>query len=330
MNRSERKLRPVSTPAVSPPKGDGHLPVLYQEIIHALQPMHGRLYVDCTLGAGGHAWGILEASSPDGRLLGLDVDLQALELARQRLLPYGERVTIIKASYTSLSEQLARLGWQAVNGIVLDLGLSSMQLDTPERGFSFQADAPLDMRFDPDNPVRALDLINTLPEGELADLIFRYGEEPHSRKIAQAVVRARPLTGTQELAQIVARVAQTRRSGKRGGIHPATRTFQALRIAVNQELHSLELVLPQAVKALAPGGRLAVISFHSLEDRLVKQYFRRESQDCICPPRQPVCTCGHKASIKEIARRPLQPQPAEVEQNPRSRSARLRVAEKLA
>jgi 16S rRNA (cytosine1402-N4)-methyltransferase len=313
-----------------------HHPVLYQEIIHALRPERGCFYVDCTLGAGGHAWGILQASAPDGLLLGLDVDPCALDLARQRLLPFGSRAILVRASYTMLSQQLERLGWQTVQGIVLDLGVSSMQLDAPDRGFSFQADAALDMRFDPDNPVSAAELVNTLPESELAMLLFRYGEEPRARQIARAIVKARPLHTTAELAEVIAQVAGAgQRSLRKGSqhhrrrLHPATRTFQALRIAVNHELDALEMVLPQAVAALAPGGRLAVIAFHSLEDRIVKQFFRRESRDCVCPPRQPACTCGHHATLTEIARRPIQPQEEEIRQNPRSRSARLRVAEKI-
>jgi 16S rRNA (cytosine1402-N4)-methyltransferase len=198
-------------------------------------------------------------------------------------------------------------------------------LDTGERGFSFQFDAPLDMRFDPELPLTAADLVNSLPEDALADIIYRYGEEHQSRRVARAIVQARPIYTTQQLAQLVAGVT----SGRRPGMHPATRTFQALRIAVNHELEALESVLPQAVSALAPKGRLAVIAFHSLEDRIVKQYFRRESRDCLCPPQQPICTCGHKAVISEITRHPLRPSPAEVAENPRSRSARLRVAEKL-
>ena len=307
-----------------------HLPVLYHDVLDTLQPRMGGRYVDGTLGAGGHAAGILEASAPDGLLLGLDVDPQALSLARQRLSEYGTRAIIMQASYTTLSEQLKALHWPPVEGILLDLGASSMQFDTPERGFSFQVDAPLDMRFDPRNPTRAADLVNNLPERELADLIFQYGEERRSRQVARAIVRARPIYTTGKLAKIVAEAVGSghgRRS--REHLHPATRTFQALRIAVNRELEALETCLPQAVSALAPGGRLAIIAFHSLEDRIVKQFFRRESRDCICPPDQPVCTCGHLAVLKEITRRPIRPQDVEIERNPRSRSARLRVAEKL-
>ena len=302
-----------------------HRPVLYQEIIHFLSPHRGGYYIDATLGAGGHAWGILEASAPDGRLLGMDVDPQALQLAHEKLSDFGSRAILVRASYTSLAEQMAALEWTAVDGIVLDLGVSSMQLDTPQRGFSFQVDAPLDMRFDPDNPVRAGDLVNNLSEDELADVLFRYGEERRARRVARSIVAARPLETTRQLAQVVAQAT----SAGRPNMHPATRTFQALRIAVNGELEALERTLPQAVSALEPQGRLAVISFHSLEDRIVKHYFRQESQDCICPPRQPVCTCGHRAVIRLVTKRPLQPADSEVKENPRSRSARLRVAEKL-
>jgi len=301
-----------------------HQPVLYHEIIHALQPKNAGHYVDGTLGAGGHARGILEACTPDGRLLGLDVDPQALALARETLAPYGRRAHLLRASYDSLTETLREIGWDEVDGILLDLGLSSMQLDTPERGFSFQQDAPLDMRFDPASPTTAADLVNTLPQDDLADLIYRYGEERASRRIAQAIVKARPLRTTRQLAAVIETF-----SPRRGHIHPATQTFQALRIAVNEELDRVENVLPQAVAALKSGGRLAIISFHSLEDRIVKEYFRRESRDCICPPKQPVCTCGHKATLKEISRKPITPDEAEIAANPRARSAKLRIAEKL-
>lgn len=308
-----------------------HRPVLYHEIITALRPKQGGIYIDGTIGAGGHAWGILKASEPDGRLLGMDVDPQALDLARERLSPFGQRAIVVRASYTTMAEQLEILGWEAVDGIVFDLGLSSMQLNSPQRGFSFRSDAPLDMRYDPDSPVRAVELVNRLPEKDLADLLFRYGEERRSRQVARAIVKARPINTTLQLADIVTRVILSGR-WKRAGrqkLHPATRTFQALRIAVNQELEAVKKVLPQAVATLGSGGRIAVISFHSLEDRIVKQYFRQESRACLCPPRQPVCTCGHSAVLREISRRPMRPQETEIADNPRSRSARLRVAEKL-
>ena len=301
-----------------------HQPVLYHEIIHSLQPKNEGHYVDGTLGAGGHARGILEACAPDGRLLGLDVDPQALALARETLAPYGERIRLRQASYDSLAETLREIGWDKVDGILLDLGLSSMQLDSPERGFSFQQDAPLDMRFDPASPTTAADLVNALSGNELADLIFRYGEEHASRRIAQAIVKARPLQTTRQLAAVIESVVP-----RKGRVHPATQTFQALRIAVNDELERLENVLPQALAALRSGGRLAIISFHSLEDRIVKEYFRRESKDQVNPPYERIYEVEKKATLKEINRKVIIPGEAEVKANPRARSAKLRIAEKL-
>jgi 16S rRNA (cytosine1402-N4)-methyltransferase len=302
-----------------------HQPVLYQEIIMAICPKSPGLYIDGTVGAGGHAWGILEASHPDGQLLGLDIDPQALALSRQRLSVYGSRVTLMQVSYAHLDEAMHHMGWSNVQGIILDLGVSSMQLDTPERGFSFKNGGPLDMRFSPNQLISAADLVNGLPEQDLADLIWRYGEEAQSRKIARAIIMARPLTTTTQLADVISNISGSRR----GKIHPATRTFQALRIAVNKELETVEEALPKALEALAPKGRLAIIAFHSLEDRLVKQFFHRENQDCICPPEQPVCTCNHRATLKIISRHVIQASAEEVETNSRSRSARLRVAEKI-
>ncbi|HXQ37839.1 MAG TPA: 16S rRNA (cytosine(1402)-N(4))-methyltransferase RsmH [Anaerolineales bacterium] len=302
-----------------------HQPVLYKEIIHALQPRRSGRYVDGTLGAGGHARGILEASVPDGQLLGLDVDPQALALARKILAPYEQRIHLAQASYTSLSDQLARLSWDQVDGIVLDLGASSMQFDTAERGFSFLHDAPLDMRFGPSMLKTAADLVNELTEQELADLIYRYGEERDSRKIARALVKARPLHTTRELVAVIEAVSPRR--GDR--IHPATRTFQALRIAVNEELASIEEVLPQAVTSLKSGGRLAVISFHSLEDRIVKDFFREQSKDLVNPPYEQIYKEERKATLKEVNRKPITPSDEEIKSNPRARSAKLRIAEKL-
>jgi 16S rRNA (cytosine1402-N4)-methyltransferase len=311
-----------------------HRPVLYQEIIHALQPCNPGRYVDGTVGAGGHARGILEACAPDGRLLGLDVDPQALALARETLAPYGERVRLVQASYVSLSAQLAGLGWESADGILLDLGASSMQFDTPERGFSFTQDGPLDMRFDPLAPFSADQLVNELPQDELADLIFRYGEERDSRRIARAIVAARPLHTTRALADVIEKAARPfgtfGRAGRRASrIHPATRTFQALRIAVNEDLAAVEQVLPQAVSALGSGGRLAVVCFHSLEDRIVKDFFRHQSRDQVNPPYEKIYEHERKATLKEITRKPVLPAQAEMEENPRARSARLRVAEKM-
>jgi len=302
-----------------------HLPVLYHEIILALQPHRGGLYIDGTLGAGGHAWGILQASSPDGLLLGIDVDPQALQLAAAKLAEFGDRAIIVRSSYCNLLQEMKKLGWLKVDGVLLDLGLSSIQLDTASRGFSFQVEAPLDMRFDPHGKRTASDLVNDLDEVKLADLLYHFGEEHRSKQVARAIVQSRPIKTTLQLAEVVAKVTR----GGRSGIHPATRTFQALRIAVNGELEALEEVLPQTLEALTPGGRLAVISFHSLEDRIVKQFVRRESRDCICPPEQPICTCSHRATLRELTSKPVRPQEDEIRSNPRSRSARLRVAERI-
>jgi 16S rRNA (cytosine1402-N4)-methyltransferase len=301
-----------------------HEPVLYKEIIHALQPHAGGRYVDGTLGAGGHARGIMEASAPDGQLLGLDVDPQALAIARRTLAPYEHRIHLAQASYTSLRAQMEELGWDAVDGIVLDLGASSMQFDTPERGFSFLHDAPLDMRFGPHAGQTAADLVNKSSEWELADLIYRYGEERDSRKIARAIVKARPIHTTRELVAAIESVSPRR--GDR--VHPATRTFQALRIAVNEELASIEEVLPQSIAALKPEGRLAVISFHSLEDRIVKDFFREQSRDMVNPPYELIYEEERKATLKEVNRKPITPSEEEIKNNPRARSAKLRIAEK--
>lgn len=302
-----------------------HSPVLYQLSIDILQPRSPGRYVDGTLGAGGHAAGILKASQPEGRLLGLDVDDQALEIARRVLSPYGGRSLIRKGSYADLHIHLNKLGWACVNGIILDLGLSSMQLDSAQRGFSFLQEAPLDMRFDQDGAIRADEIINTWDEKRLAQIFWEYGEDPKSRQIADAIIRHRPLKTTTQLADLIVKVY----GGRRGKVHPATRSFQALRIAVNHELETLKRGLEQAVSALCAQGRLAVICFHSLEDRMVKQFFQRESRDCICPPDQPVCTCGHRASITILTRKPRSPSVEEIEKNPRSRSAKLRAIEKI-
>jgi len=302
-----------------------HVPVLFQEVLKILNPSPGGIYVDGTVGAGGHSRGILERSSPDGKLVGFDRDPAALALAKENLAEFGDRVRLIHSSYHEVVPHLNNLNWGSVDGILIDLGLSSMQLDSAERGFSFRFDAPLDMRFDPGQPFSAFDLVNESTREELADIIFKYGEEKFSRKIANAIIANRPLATTQELAELIKSVAPHTKSK----IHPATRTFQALRIVVNNELEALEKFLPEALELLKPGGRLAVIAFHSLEDRIVKGYFRQESKDCICPPEVPICVCGHKARIKELSRRPIRPEDEESEANPRARSAKLRAAEKI-
>jgi len=301
-----------------------HQPVLYKEIIHALQPRNPGRYIDGTVGAGGHARGILEACAPDGRLLGLDLDPQALALARETLAPYERRAVLVQASFLTLLEAMRALGWDSADGIVLDLGVSSMQLDAPERGFSFLQEAPLDMRFDPQHGMSAAELVNSYGQEELADILFRYGEEPRARRIASSIVHARPVRTTKELADIVRRSYPGH-----SRMHPATRTFQALRIAVNDELAALEKVLPRAVQALRPGGRLAVISFHSLEDRIVKEFFRSESKDRVNPPHERIYEVERRATLREVNRKPITPAAEEIEANPRARSAKLRVAEKM-
>jgi 16S rRNA (cytosine1402-N4)-methyltransferase len=302
-----------------------HVPVLYKEIIHALQPQCGGHYVDGTLGAGGHARGILEACMPDGLLLGLDVDPKALALSRETLAPYEGRTHLVQASYTTITKQLASLHWNEVDGIMLDLGASSMQFDNANRGFSFMQDGPLDMRFGPQAFQSAEDIVNTFDEKDLADLIFRYGEDRDSRKIARAIVISRPLRTTCELAAVIEKASPRR--GSR--VHPATQTFQALRIVVNEELASVESVLPQAVTCLRPGGRLAVISFHSLEDRIVKDFFREQSKDLFNPPYEGIYEKERKAVVKIINKKPIVASDEEIKDNPRARSAKLRIVEKL-
>jgi 16S rRNA (cytosine1402-N4)-methyltransferase len=306
-----------------------HVPVLLTEVIAGLNLQPGALAIDGTAGGGGHAEAILQASAPDGRILALDHDPAAVARVQTRLASYGERVAVEQASFTQMAASAARHGFTSVAGILLDLGISSYQLDDTQRGFSFQATGPLDMRMDTTAPLSAGDIVNHWSQEDLANIIYQYGEEPLSRRIARAIVAARPIQTTDELAEIVRRAAGGRHGGGRQRIHPATRTFQALRIAVNDELQALQVVLPQALGLLQPGGRLAVIAFHSLEDRIVKQFIRRESQDCVCPPDLPVCVCGHKAMLRPVNRKPIQPGEAEIAFNSRSRSAKLRIAEKL-
>lgn len=304
-----------------------HIPVLYQEVLELLQPRPNALFVDGTVGAGGHTAGLLEKTAPAGRVLAFDRDPEAIAFARENLAPFGERVVFVHASYASMAKLAPVYGFAAVDGILLDLGLSSRQLADNARGFSWMREGPLDMRFDPAAEETAADLINNLTETELADLFWRYGEEKQSRRIARAVVEKRPFqTTTQLAAAIVAALPPAMRQRQR--IHPATRVFQALRIAVNRELEAVEVGVKTAVPLLKPGGRLAVISFHSLEDRIVKQTFRQLSRDCICPPEQPVCICDAHAAVRLVTRKAVKATAVEIAANPRSRSARLRVIEK--
>jgi 16S rRNA (cytosine1402-N4)-methyltransferase len=301
-----------------------HIPVLYQEVLAGLRIRPGGHYIDATVGGGGHARGILIASAPDGKLLGIDADPTAVVLARKQLAEFGERVILVQGNFAKLEEIVVRHGFCPVDGILLDLGLSSMQLEAAGRGFSFHLDGPLDMRFAPNQTTTAADLVNTLSVEELAGILSQYGEERQAWRIARAIVAERPIHTTGELAALVERTV-----GHRRRIHPATRTFQALRIAVNDELGCLAEALPQALRLLIPGGCLAITSFHSLEDRLVKGFFQREARDCLCPPEVPICTCGHRAALGIVTKKPIRPSADEVAANPRSRSAKLRIAYRL-
>ncbi len=311
---------------------DEHIPVLFDDVMELLQPRPGGRYIDGTLGGGGHTAGILAASAPDGQILAFDLDPEAIAFARRRLESLGnehdsDRVTYVHASYAEMGRVAPEYNYENVDGILLDLGLSSRQLEEADRGFSFMREGPLDMRFDPTQETTAAELVNNLPVESLAGLFWRYGEERNSRRYARAIVDNRPIDTTTELAAIIEKEAPGWVRRKR--IHPATQVFQALRIAVNRELESLETGLEAAVDLLKPGGRVAVISFHSLEDRFVKNYFRDLTKDCICPPRQPICTCDVEPVLRLVTRKPVMADEDEVEENPRSRSARLRVAEKL-
>ena len=370
-----------------------HVPVMLEEVLKYLQPRPGGHYIDGTLGGGGHTEAILERSAPDGRVLGIDADVQALARVRERLsdLVNNGRLVLVHGNFAELSRIVHEAGFASVNGVLLDLGFSSDQVEDPQRGFSFSADGPLDMRLDQSQTETAADIVNNASEQELADIFWRYGEETRSRQVARRIVRERargPITRTGQLAAIAAAGVPY----KAGAIHPATRVFQALRIAVNHELDRLETVLPQIVDVLSannvmaslesarslsvnnvvaahpgddeapiegarslsannvvgpahPGdheafegarsenvihggaGRMVIIAFHSLEDRLVKEYMRREAKDCICPPHVPVCVCGHKARLRILTPKPVTATSQEVMANPRARSAKLRIAE---
>ncbi len=307
-----------------------HLSVLPEEVLRFLAPRPGGIYVDGTLGGGGHARQILDASAPDGRLIGIDRDREALAATADRLAGYGERVMLRQGNFADLAEILADCGVEAIDGFLADLGVSSHQLDTAERGFSFQQDAPLDMRMDRSGGATAADLVNGLSEGELVRIIREYGEERWAARIAAFIVRERaeaPIETTLRLVDIVKGAIPKAKWEER--LHPATRTFQALRIAVNEELDSVSRGLAAAVRMLRPGGRIAVISFHSLEDRIVKQTFRGFTGGCSCPKGLAVCICGNVPTLRIITAKPVMATDDEIERNPRARSARLRAAEKL-
>ena len=312
---------------------EGHLPVLADEVIEMLAPAPGSLHIDATLGGGGHTERILEAANPDGRLLGLDADPAAIARVQARLGPvYGDRLILRQSNFRELAEVAPAAGFGAVDGALFDLGLSSFQLADRERGFGFRTGGPLDMRFDTSRGVPASELLASLDTAELTALFRRYGEEPKAPRIARAIVDARrvaPIATAEELAALVERVLppnprQPRRT------HPATRVFQALRIAVNEELEALQAGLAAALDLLRPGGRLVVLSYHSLEDRIVKRFFQAERRGCICPPELPVCVCGRNPRLRLVTSPSLTPTDAEIATNPRARSARLRAAERLA
>ncbi len=311
-------------------RGAPHRPVLLEETIHFLVPEQGGLFVDCTVGLGGHTEAILESSS-DTQVIGIDLDVEALNYASVRLARFGKRFRPVHANFREINSILKEVGVHTVRGVLVDLGVSSLQLDSPARGFSFRFDAPLDMRMDAQSDAAtAADLLLELPEAEIARIIFEFGEERRSRRIAKRIVESRqqgkPVQTTKALAQLVERAVGYRRGQ---AIHPATRTFQALRIAVNRELDGLDKFVAAAIDLLQPDGRFVAISFHSLEDRIIKQELRRLSGYCQCPPRTPVCSCGARRTVEILTKRPVTPEQSEIDQNPRARSARLRACRKL-
>jgi len=311
---------------------EGHLPVLAEEVVEILRPAPGSLQIDATVGGGGHTERILEATDPDGRLLGLDADGAAIARVDRRLRPrFGDRLVLRQANFRDLADVAPAAGFGAVDGLLFDLGLSSTQLADRTRGFGFRAGGPLDMRFDARRGVPAAELIASLDAAELAALFRRYGEEPNAGRIARAIVDARRTTQietAEQLASIVERAVPVNPRARRR-IHPATRVFQALRIAVNEELDALQAGLAAAMNLLRPGGRLVVLSYHSLEDRIVKRFIAAERKGCTCPPELPVCVCGRNPRLRPVGK-PVTPKPEEIAANPRSRSARLRAAERIA
>lgn len=307
-----------------------HQTVLGPQAVEALQIKPDGIYVDCTLGGGGHSALIAAQLGPQGWLIGIDQDLEAIHHARKRLAPFSARVSVIHGNFREIGTIVKDLGIEQVDGLLYDLGVSSPQLDQAERGFSYQHDAPLDMRMDQTQPFSAFDLVNTYSEEELADIFFRFGEERFSKRIARNIVQQRasaPIRTTGQLAEIIK--ASIPAKARKHGPHPAKRTFQAIRIAVNDELQALSQSLEQGIPLLKKGGRVAVITFHSLEDRICKQFFKQQSAPCTCPPDLPHCVCGKTPVLKVVTKKPVVPDRHEVEQNPRARSAKLRVAEKV-
>jgi 16S rRNA (cytosine1402-N4)-methyltransferase len=310
----------------------GHLPVMLEEVILALSPHPGSFQIDATVGGGGHAVRILGAANPDGRLLGIDADPRAIERSTERLAGYGDRAVLRQTNFESIAQVATDAGFEAVDGILMDLGLSSQQLDDDDRGFSFRSGDVLDMRFDASRGIPASEVIATYDEAELASVFKRHGEEPHARRIARAIVAERDINSIDtpaQLAEVITKATPRPRTSGRRRIHPATRVFQALRIEVNRELETLPAALESCLDLLKPDGRLCVISYHSLEDRIVKRFLARERRGCTCPPEFPVCVCGKVPRVANVGAQPQLPSEEEVVSNPRARSAKLRAARRL-
>jgi 16S rRNA (cytosine1402-N4)-methyltransferase len=304
----------------------GHIPVLEKEAIEALQVRPEGTYIDCNLGQGGHANSILKAVCPRPSLLGIDLDFEAVKASRERLKQYNSQPVLIQGNFAHVDIYARDHGFLEADGVLFDLGLSSVQLENGYRGFSFRRNAQLDMRFDTAQDLTAYQVVNEYSERKISDIIFELGEEPKARHIARAIVSKRPVKTTTELAYLIEGIV--RKSGY-SKIHSATKTFQAIRMAVNSEIDNLKCGLEKSMNVLKPGGRMVVISYHSLEDRLVKRIFQKESTDCICPVKSIECICSHKSSMKIINRRVIKPEPSEIKNNPRSRSARMRIAERI-
>ena len=302
-----------------------HIPVMVPEILKYLEVSSGGRYIDCTLGEGGHSKSLLEASNPGGEVLGIDADHEAIEVSKNRLEEYGERFIYDNSNFKNIKKIAMKSKFVPCHGILFDLGVSSLQLDKESRGFSFRRKAPLDMRFSINQTLTAQDVLNTFSESEISDILYQYGEERQSRKIAKLIIENRPLSNADELSDLIKKnIRQTNYK-----INPSTKTFQALRIYINEELNSLSQALEQSLEILGVGGRMAVISYHSLEDRIVKNFFKKESKYCICPPNIPECDCGHFPKLKIITKKPVSPSQSEIEANKRSRSAKLRVVERI-